>query len=124
MKTIIKFEEAAMFGLCLFFLYSLHVPWWGYVLLVIAPDISMLGYLAGNKVGADTYNFFHHKGVAIVVFGIGVLLNSPLGDVLSIAGIILFGHSSMDRMLGYGLKLSKGFKYTHLGMIGKNINES
>ena len=38
---------------------------------------------------------------------------------LFIAGIILFGHSSMDRMFGYGLKLKEGFKYTHLGMIGK-----
>jgi hypothetical protein len=38
---------------------------------------------------------------------------------LQISGIILFGHSSMDRSLGYGLKLNEGFKYTHLGMIGK-----
>jgi len=31
----------------------------------------------------------------------------------------MFGHSSMDRMFGYGLKTEEGFKYTHLGMIGK-----
>lgn len=124
MKTILKIEEAAMFGLCIFFLYSLHVPWWAYALLVVGPDISMLGYLTGNKVGADCYNLFHHKGIAIGVFTTGVLLNSPTGDIVSIAGIILFGHSSMDRMLGYGLKLSEGFKYTHLGIIGKNDNQS
>jgi hypothetical protein len=40
-------------------------------------------------------------------------------EVLQIAGIILFGHSSMDRTFGYGLKLGEGFKYTHLGIIGK-----
>jgi hypothetical protein len=38
---------------------------------------------------------------------------------MQIAGIVLFGHASMDRMLGYGLKTSEGFKYTHLGIIGK-----
>lgn len=124
MKTILKFEEAAMFGVCIFFLFSLHVPWWCFALLIIAPDLSMLGYLAGNKAGADCYNFFHHKGVAIAVFAIGILLNSHAGDIVSIAGIILFGHSSMDRMLGYGLKFSEGFKYTHLGIIGKNENQS
>ncbi len=79
----------------------------------------MIGYFSGNRVGADCYNFFHHKGIAIVVFAIGLLLNNPASDIVGIAGIILFGHSSMDRMLGYGLKLSKGFKYTHLGIIGK-----
>lgn len=122
MKTLLKFEEAAMFGICIFFLYSLNVPWWAYLLLVIGPDISMVGYSLGNKVGADCYNFFHHKGVAIAAFAIGVILNSHIGDIISIAGIILFGHSSMDRMLGYGLKLNKGFKYTHLGLIGKKDN--
>jgi hypothetical protein len=27
-------------------------------------------------------------------------------------GIVLFGHSSMDRFFGYGLKTDEGFKYT------------
>ena len=58
MKNLIKFEEAAMFGICIFFLYSLNVPWWAYLLLVIGPDISMVGYSLGNRVGADCYNFF------------------------------------------------------------------
>ncbi|HVT85344.1 MAG TPA: DUF4260 domain-containing protein [Chitinophagaceae bacterium] len=122
MRTLLKFEEAAMFGICIFFLYRLHVAWWVYLLLVIGPDISIAGYSFGNRVGADCYNFFHHKGVAIGAFAIGVILNSHVGDIVSIAGIILFGHSSMDRMLGYGLKLNKGFKFTHLGMIGKKDN--
>ena len=89
------------------------------MLVLIGPDISLAGYLAGNEVGAVCYNLFHHKGVAIVLFVIGVLLNSHLGDAIGISGIVLFGHSSMDRMLGYGLKLNEGFKYTHLGIIGK-----
>src|SRR5215813_5990964 len=103
MRTLIKFEEAAMLGLCVFILISLKVPWWVYLLLAIGPDISMSGYLMGNKAGADCYNIFHHKGIAIVVFGIGVAMNNPTGDIVSTAGIILFGHSSLDRMLGYGL---------------------
>lgn len=31
----------------------------------------------------------------------------------------MLGHSAMDRLFGYGLKYNKGFKYTHLGEIGR-----
>ena len=37
-----------------------------------------------------------------------------------LGGLILFGHSSMDRILGYGLKYPDSFEHTHLGMIGKS----
>ena len=33
--------------------------WWLLVVLVLAPDLSMLGYLAGPRVGAITYDLVH-----------------------------------------------------------------
>lgn len=116
MKNIIRLEEAAMFGLGIYGLYSMHTAWYWYLLLILGPDISMLGYLGGNRTGAISYNLFHHKGVAVSVFVAGLVLPNVL---LQVTGIVLFGHSSMDRMFGYGLKTNEGFKYTHLGMIGK-----
>jgi len=97
-------------------LYSFNVAWWFYLLMVLGPDISLLGYLAGNKTGAFIYNLAHHKGIAIIVFVTGLFLDN---DMLVFSGIILFGHSSMDRIFGYGLKYEAGFKFTHLGTIGK-----
>lgn len=117
MKNILKLEEAAMFGLCIYALSFFHADWWVYLVLLLGPDISMLGYLINNTAGAVCYNLFHHKGIAIAIFVTGFMLND---ERVQIAGIVLFGHSSMDRMFGYGLKLSEGFKYTHLGIIGKN----
>jgi hypothetical protein len=76
----------------------------------------MVGYAFGNKTGAITYNIFHHKAIAIALYLFASYLKN---EVLKLAGIILFGHSSMDRMLGYGLKTFQGFKFTHLGKIGK-----
>ena len=114
MKNIIKLEEAAMFGLSIYVLSSLSAAWWWYLILIFGPDISMFGYLGGNKVGAACYNLFHHKGVAVAVLISGLLLPQIL---LQIIGIVLFGHSSMDRLFGYGLKAEEGFKYTHLGKI-------
>jgi hypothetical protein len=116
MKNILKLEEFAMFAISAYALYLLNADWWCYILILIAPDVSMIGYIAGNKTGAIAYNLFHHKGIAIALYAIGLATNN---DWLQVTGIILFGHSSMDRMFGYGLKLNEGFKYTHLGIIGK-----
>lgn len=122
MKNVIQLEEAAMFGISIYALYFLKADWWVYPLLLLSPDISMFGYVAGNKTGAISYNLFHHKAFAIILFLIG-FINQIYW--LEITGLILFGHSSMDRMLGYGLKYFSGFKFTHLGQIGSiksNIN--
>lgn len=119
MKRIIQLEEAAMFGLCIYALYFLEAHWWIYLLLFLGPDISMIGYLAGNKTGAVLYNLFHHKGIGIACFLAGFVIQN---DWLEISGLILFGHSCMDRMFGYGLKYFKGFKFTHLGPIGPESN--
>jgi len=115
MKNIIKLEEAAMFGASIFALYVLHAKWWWYPLMLFGPDISLIGYVLGSHAGAGFYNIFHHKGFALFIFIIGLYTDTNL---MEIVGIVLFGHSSMDRMFGYGLKLNRGFKYTHLGIIG------
>lgn len=116
MKTIIKLEEAALFILGIFLFNRLNFEWWWFLVLILAPDLSMLGYLFGNKSGAFFYNVFHHKGNALLVYALGCYLSI---ETIQLAGIILFAHSAMDRIFGYGLKYEKGFKYTHLGEIGK-----
>ena len=117
MKNLIKAEEAAMFVLSVYFFSQTGFAWWWFPALILVPDIGMLGYLAGPKVGAVSYNLFHHKAVAVAVLCLGWFLKS---DWLILAGIILFGHASLDRLLGYGLKFSDSFQHTHLGFIGKN----
>ena len=116
MKTLIKIEEWAMFGFGFYLFTFLPFSWWWFFVFLLVPDIGMLGYILGNKIGAVTYNIFHHKGLAIVIYILGVYFSLPL---LEGAGIILFSHSAMDRALGYGLKHEKGFNYTHLGELGK-----
>ena len=92
-----------------------------YALLLIGPDIGMLGYLVNPRAGAFTYNLFHHKGIAVLILVTGLFLMT--GWITAI-GIILYGHASMDRIFGYGLKYGDAFKHTHLGWIGgKNEGE-
>ena len=117
MNTLIKLEEVAMFALSIFLFSHLHFDWWWYPAFILTPDISMLGYLAGPKIGAYSYNLFHHKAIALIVLCFGILFTNEL---LLFSGIILFGHSSMDRIFGYGLKYTDSFHNTHLGRIGIN----
>ncbi len=116
MKKLVQLEELAMWVASAYVLYRLQADWWWYLLLLLGPDISMIGYAAGNKTGGIIYNLFHHKAIAVAVMIAGWILGNT--TVLCI-GLVLFGHSSMDRLFGYGLKLQEGFKFTHLGEIGK-----
>ena len=116
MKNMIRLEELGMFLLSIYLFSQLHFAWWWYLAFILTPDISMIGYAVDNKIGAICYNIFHHKGLAIAVYITGCYLHN---EALQFAGLILFGHSSMDRMMGYGLKYFEGFKFTHLGEIGK-----
>jgi hypothetical protein len=115
-KTLLKLEDFAEMALSIFAFSRLDFAWWWFPALILVPDISMIGYLVNTRLGAVLYNFVHHKGLGISVGIAGVLLGS---SVFMLAGVILFGHSAMDRMFGYGLKYGDDFGHTHLGRIGK-----
>jgi hypothetical protein len=131
MKDLLRLEELAQFLVCLWGLVAMDAAWWAYLLLLLGPDIGMFGYLINTKVGALSYNLFHHKAIAIFIgvaipFFIDILGQG--GDwsdnsrhQLMLAGLILFGHASMDRIFGYGLKFGDNFHHTHLGWIGKRV---
>jgi hypothetical protein len=116
MKNLLKIEELFLFGFALFLFSLLNYGWGWYALLFLTPDFSMVGYLINPRVGAWTYNFVHHKGLAVTLYVWGYLIANP---ALMFAGTILLGHSSFDRVLGYGLKHEDAFQNTHLGRIGR-----
>lgn len=116
MKYLVKLEELGMFLLSVGMFSVTNFEWWWFPALLLVPDISMAGYLFGNRAGAILYNLFHHKATGIGVFIFGFMT----GEVhFQLAGAVLFGHSSLDRIFGYGLKYFDSFTHTHLGRIGK-----
>ncbi len=115
MKYILKAEEILLFILSLYVFHLLGFSWSLYFIFILVPDLSMLGYLINTKVGAYAYNFAHHKGLAVAVFLAGMYFQNT---ELQFSGLILFSHSSMDRIFGYGLKFTDSFHNTHLGKIG------
>jgi hypothetical protein len=119
MKNLLKLEELAQLCLAILGLYlqPLHFAWWLWPILFLSPDLGMLGYLINTNVGAVTYNLTHHKLVAVLFIIVGYLLMQP---VYTFTGLLLYAHSSFDRVLGYGLKYPDNFKHTHLGWLSVN----
>ncbi|HEY9126179.1 MAG TPA: DUF4260 domain-containing protein, partial [Acidobacteriaceae bacterium] len=85
--------------------------WWLFFALWLAPDLSMLGYLAGPRLGSYCYNAVHTYTGPISLAAIALLLNHPA--LLPFAYIWL-NHIGVDRLLGYGLKYPYSFGQTHL----------
>ncbi|HLA65776.1 MAG TPA: DUF4260 family protein [Candidatus Saccharimonadales bacterium] len=85
--------------------------------LLLAPDLSMVGYLGGPRLGAVTYNAAHNLVLALGALGIGWRFD--VGWLL-LLGAVLIAHVGGDRALGYGLKLPSDFRDTHLGRIGRS----
>jgi hypothetical protein len=85
--------------------------WWLLVALVLAPDLAMVGYLAGPRVGAVSYDVAHTYALAVALATAGWLVDVDLAVRL---GLIWIVHIGVDRALGYGLKYPTGFKDTHL----------
>ena len=90
--------------------------WWLFAALWLAPDLSMLGYLISPCRGARIYNAFHTYTLPIVLGLSAWLLHA--GGLVAFA-LIWMNHIGVDRVLGYGLKYSNGFGWTHLGIKGK-----
>jgi hypothetical protein len=65
----------------------------------------LIGYLINRNIGATTYNFVHHKALAVLLYLLGGFIQSP---GLQLAGLVMFGHSSLDRAMGFELQQMKG----------------
>ena len=116
LRTLLNLEELFLFmGSVILFGIATDYSWWMFALLFFLPDVAFAAYLINTQVGSWVYNFLHHKGVMIVLILIGYYFSIP---ILLAVGIVFLGHSSFDRVAGYGLKFPDNFKHTHLGWIG------
>ena len=90
--------------------------WWLFAALWLTPDLSMLAYLKRPCLGARTYNAAHTYLLPGVLGLLGLLLHA---NALLPFALIWANHIGVDRLLGYGLKYSDGFGFTHLGRLGR-----
>lgn len=112
---LLRLEGLALGLLCVWLYAGIHRSWWLFAALFLLPDLAMLGYLAGARVGALAYNLAHSWVTAALIFVLSWWGNMPW--LLPFA-FVLGAHIGLDRALGLGLKLPSGFRDTHLGRTG------
>jgi hypothetical protein len=88
--------------------------WLLFLLLILAPDLAMLGYLVGTRVGAAVYNITHTYALPVALGGYGFLATHALAVHVA---LIWLAHIGIDRVLGFGLKYPTSFKDTHLNRV-------
>jgi len=115
-KILLRLEGLTLFTGMVMLYASWGGSWLVFALLFFVPDLSFLAYLADARFGALVYNAAHSYMAPVALLTLGFGFASPL--TLSIA-MIWLAHIGIDRALGYGLKYSAGFGFTHLGRIGR-----
>jgi hypothetical protein len=88
--------------------------WWFFGALILAPDLSMLAYLAGPRAGSIVYNLAHSLAVVVLMIGVVALASVPW---LVEAGVIWGAHIGFDRVFGFGYKYETGFRDTHFARV-------
>jgi hypothetical protein len=110
-RTLLHLEGAAAAVAAIVVYFNGGHTWWLLLVLALAPDLSMLGYLAGPRVGAAAYDVAHTYAMPVALAAVGVVAETNAAVEV---GLIWIAHIGIDRMIGYGLKYPTGFKDTHL----------
>lgn len=110
----LKLEGLLLAALMVVLTYKAGTSLWFLVVTFLLFDISMIGYIKNEKIGALTYNIGHSSIVPTALLIVGILINNHQMQIWSYAWLF---HISVDRALGYGLKHKTSFKHTHLGTL-------
>lgn len=119
-RTWLRTEGLVVLLAAILFYRQLGASWLLFAVLFLAPDLSMLGYLAGSRVGAAAYNVVHSYALPVTLLVAAVFTQHR--TAVSCA-LIWIAHIALDRTLGYGLKYPSAFGETHLGRIGNRIGK-
>lgn len=118
---ILRLEGVAVFAAATVAYYLLGGPLWLYLLLALAPDLAMLGYLAGPGLGSRVYNAAHTYVAPLALAGLAWWAAVPIALLVA---LVWAAHIGVDRAVGYGLKYPTGFKDTHLGRVGTDARDA
>jgi hypothetical protein len=116
-RSILRLEGALLLLALIAAYWFLRANWILFIVLILSPDLAMLGYLRGTRVGAWRYNAFHTVVGPVLLGAVSIRFHNFVP-----VAIIWAAHIAMYRALGYGLKYEDSFGHTHLGMIGRVSN--
>lgn len=108
---LLRLEGLALLASSVLVFWHLGGNWWHFFLLVLVPDLSMLGYALNVRTGAAVYNFAHTSVIPIALAAAALVTRNEIALPYA---LIWIAHIGLDRLLGYGLKFPTHFQDTHL----------
>jgi hypothetical protein len=120
-RNILRLEGLAAAALSAVLYARTGASWWLFAALWLTPDLSMVGYLYRPCWGARIYNAIHSYLAPSTLALMALLLRN---EALLPFALIWINHIGVDRFLGYGLKYSEGFKFTHLSGRGAAASQA
>ncbi|MEO7361319.1 MAG: DUF4260 domain-containing protein [Gemmatimonadaceae bacterium] len=115
-RSLLRLEASAVSLAGLLVWVGMDGSWGWFALLILAPDVSLVGYLWGNRAGAAFYNIAHTYAVPLLLAVAGVVFDQR---AMVLTGTLWLTHIGIDRALGFGLKYASSFQHTHLGNVGR-----
>ena len=115
-RALLRLEGLAVLVASILAYQRIGGSWSLFALLLLLPDLALVGYLAGPRVGALAYNIAHSYLGPAVLAGLAHLGVLPTVWWLC---LIWTAHIGLDRALGLGLKFPHAFTATHLGHVGR-----
>ncbi len=110
-RNFLRVEGLAVLGIALGSYFTLDGSVWLLVILALAPDLSMIGYLVGAQIGTLSYNIVHTYTLPLALGSFGFWADVRIALLIA---LIWAAHIGADRLVGYGLKFESGFRNTHL----------
>jgi hypothetical protein len=115
-NLLLRAEGAAALAISVYAYWLTGAGWLPFLILFLAPDLSMLGYAGGSRIGAICYNAAHSYLAPALAW---MVLRLAAPEWALPVALIWAAHIGFDRMLGYGLKYAASFHETHLSVIGR-----
>jgi hypothetical protein len=111
-ETLLRIEGAFDLALSVIFYQAMGADWLLFILLLLVPDLAILGYLRSARLGTVCYNLVHTFMGPFMIIAYAYLTRAVW---LLPYALIWTAHIGFDRMLGFGLKYPTRFRDTHLG---------
>jgi hypothetical protein len=108
-----RLESVAILAGCLALYQARDHSWGFFALLFFIPDLSILMYNFGPRIGGISYNLAHTFLWGIALGAIALLTANALVEQIA---LIWAAHAAFDRAIGWGLKYPDSFCNTDMGV--------
>ena len=117
-RLLLRLEGLSLLLVGLFAYAEFGGGWGVFALFFFAPDLSFLGYLAGPRVGAASYNSAHSLIGALGVLAAGIFLSVPAAVAAGIIWRLISASTGRSAMASSTLPASGSLTWARSGVGG------